>query len=162
MRYNTYSDQLEVLSNEKNATSEGPNYDAFLKLNNSKFIINSTTYQLLNWIDDNNILEKKYFKLLVKHQNNQLYERKYSVLTPASKAQNFNQSDRAARFSTYTEYYLKQDEKAVFITIPQSKKKLIQLFPNIEKEMKLFIKEHKLDIKSSQDLIKLINYSNSI
>ena len=58
-------------------------------------------------------------------------------------------------------YYLKyKDQIAVFL--PTKKKKLVELFPGLEKEISKFIKSQNINLKKESELLTVIDHINDL
>ena len=61
----------------------------------------------------------------------------------------------------YDLYFLKKGD-AVLYKAKNSKKQLVEAFPEKQKEISTFIKSNKLDLKEDQSLVKLLEYYDSL
>jgi hypothetical protein len=71
---------------------------------------------------------------------------------------------KPARFSdnVYSTYFLEDQMNEVSFLNTSSNRKLISHFSNKKDALRIFIKEKKLNIRNESDLIKLIDYINSL
>ncbi len=58
------------------------------------------------------------------------------------------------------EIYIAKNNEA--IELPKKKKDILNFFSHKSKEIELFAKKNKLSFKKSEDLIKIINYYNTL
>ena len=164
LRYNIYSDEIEVIDDNqlKNIGTNKLDLKAFLRLDNSKAIIDGQVIELYNYKDDKSIISKGYFIELNKNKKYTLLQRKRCVLTPAKKAPTFNQASRAAKFNIYNDYYLLTSGDRYPKKIQLKKNSILEMFPDKKYLLKTYIKNKKLKIKKSEDLADIINYAFSL
>ncbi|WP_204346174.1 hypothetical protein [Psychroserpens algicola] len=164
IRYNVYNDQIEILTDvsPENFNSKTPKYDAFLKSNNSKIILDGKTIKSYYYNDDNGNTTNSYFIEVNTTDKYTLLVRKRCVLTPAEKAATPNQADRAARFTIYDDYYMLDKNEQYPRKIEPKQRKLLKTFPAKADALKDYIKKERINLKEEDDLIKLTNYMSTI
>ena len=160
LRYNIYSDEIEVIDEKELNISDGEIKDlgAFLKIDDSHAIIDNQKFNLVNYVDKNDDFQKAYFQELYSNNGTTLLKRFRCVLTPAQKAQTFNEADRAAKFNIYEDYYLQTKESQYPELLSLKKSKIVKAFKGKEKSAKEYIATNKLNLKKEDDLVKLIQF----
>jgi len=152
-----YHDEIEVLNGE-----DLNDYSAFLKLEKSNININNSQIQLYTYKGKSGMPVKGYFIKQATFNNLSYFIKKRCELTPAQKAPNPNQADRAPKFTTYDDYYILKKGETVPEKVELKKKKLLEFFPNQQKEIKTFLKSEKIKLKNKEDLEKLFKYIDSL
>ncbi|MGB3608008.1 MAG: hypothetical protein WA775_09035 [Psychroserpens sp.] len=164
LRYNIYNDQIEILSNDSfdNLNDDEPDYDAFLKTDNSKVVLNGKTIKSYFFNDENGNSTNSYFIEVNSTDKYILLLRKRCVLTPAEKAATPNQADRAAKFTIYDDYYILDRNEIYPMQIELNKRKFLKAFPKMANALKDFIKKEDINLKQEEDLVQLTNYMSTL
>ncbi|AXG68507.1 hypothetical protein KORDIASMS9_00722 [Kordia sp. SMS9] len=61
-----------------------------------------------------------------------------------------------------SEFYIEYGDSGSAVKLPKKKKSLIKLFASKQGDIKSFIKKNKIKLTKEQDLVRLINYANSL
>nr|WP_321244314.1 hypothetical protein [uncultured Psychroserpens sp.] len=164
LRYNVYNDQIEILvdASPENLSLAEPSFDAFLKYDKSKVLLDGKTIRSYYYNDHNDNTVNSYFIEVNKTDKLTLLLRKRCVLTPAEKAATPNQADRAARFTTYDDYYIINEGEKYPKKIELNKRKLLKEFPEQADALKQFIKNENINLDEESDLVKLTNYMSTL
>nr|WP_321233548.1 hypothetical protein [uncultured Psychroserpens sp.] len=164
LRYNVYNDQIEILTDNSavNLNSEMPLYDAFLKTENSKVVLDGKTIKSFYYNDENGNTTNSYFIEVNVTEKFTLLLRKRCILTPAEKAATPNQADRAARFTMYNDYYVLDHNEKYPKKIEAKQRKLLKTFPKQAEALKDYMKKERINLKEEQDLVKLTNYMSTL
>lgn len=164
LRYNVYNDQIEILTDAspQNLEREDPVYDAFLKTDNSKVILNGKTIKSYYYNDENGNTTNSYFVEVNETDKYVLLVRKRCVLTPAEKAATPNQADRAARFTIYDDYYMLDKSEQYPQKIELKTRKFLNAFPKQANALKAYMKQEDINLKEEKDLVKLTNYMSTL
>ncbi len=102
-----------------------------------------------------------YFITLFKGKNYSLLKKITKKYMPSQKAVNSMGKDIAAMYREKEALYLVNDE-GIFTELPSSKRKKIKAFGDLNKEVKTFAKENKLNLNKEKDLIQLISHVDSL
>jgi len=153
LRYNAFSDEIEIKNNNDDK------YSALLK--------NGDTYARI--LDDIYIFIPKdgsnqkghYFKILTTGDHFELYSKTEATFRPPSFAKTSYDSDQPARITQNINYYL-VSKKGDFYELPTSKSKIVKIMGLKKKEINTYIKKQRIHTDKESDLIKLVNYYNSI
>jgi hypothetical protein len=164
LRYNVYNDQIEILvdASPENLNLDEPSFDAFLKYDKSKVVLDGKTIRSYYYNDDNGNTSNSYFIEVNTTDKLTLLLRKRCVLTPAEKAVTPNEADRAAKFTIYDDYYIISEGEKYPKKIELKKRKLLKEFPEQADALKVFIKEEKINLSEESDLVKLTNYMSTL
>jgi hypothetical protein len=156
LRYNAMTDEIEVKEtlyiedSESKALSKSP--DLYVKIMGDMMV----------FVPANEVIENPgYFQ--VKHIGTKynLYKKIAKKYYPAKKARNSFENDVPAKFDDKSVYYLvTQDGK--FEEFGSSKSKKLKLFGNKQAEIKKYVSNGKLDFNDENDLIKIVNYYDTI
>ncbi len=154
IRYNIYSDEIEIKENNE--------LFSLLKIDNSSVIINEQKITYRKYLTDSGKIEGGYFVLLFKGEFLNLYKKLRCKLSSPIKAPTPNQKNRAAKFLTYTDYYVKFNEKSKFKKIKSKQKFILELMNDRKDVIKKLIQEEKIDFKKENDLISIFKEYNNL
>ena len=152
-RYNGYSDEIEMMNS--NGTFGSLKKVDFLRVNlNSKLFVVSSSPDFKNG-------ESGFFIEKVINEKCSLYFKESKSFIKAIPAKSGYHTATKSKFVDESNYYIKFGNGALR-KIPQSKSKLLKLFPDKRDNLKAYISENKIDLKKESDIIKLINYYNTL
>ena len=155
-RYNAYSDDIEIKKgNEKfilNKKSE------FSKI---KFIATKIVYKAYNYIENDS--NKRGYLAQLNPTGTTLLLKKQSILFIDAKTSKtgYDEGSPAQFKKVKDKYFIKINDNNI-VELPKSKKTIAKLFPKYEKEILSYIKKQGINIKKEIDLIKLIDYVNTL
>ncbi|MBV1924678.1 MAG: hypothetical protein KUG68_11695 [Flavobacteriaceae bacterium] len=154
LRYNIYSDEIEIKEN-KNSKE----YSALIKNQDYTIVIDERIYVSipLNGSEENG----NYFNVLVPEGRFKLYKKSSISFQKAKPAVTSYDRDRPAKFTTLNTFYL-VDHNGKFYELPSKSSKFYKVFKEKSSNLKSFAKKGKINIKKEKDLIRLINYYNSL
>jgi hypothetical protein len=157
-RYNALNEEIEI----KKTASEEEAYKALTKDKEVSLLINANPLSFKTFVTEKNATINGYLSLIQKGSKYDLYERTLVKFTEGQPAQNSFVAAVPSRFTKFTEFYFQKNDVNRIDQIPQKNKKLIKLVDESKREeLKVFLKENDLNIKSEQDLIKVFDYLNS-
>ena len=156
LRYNIFSDEIEI---KKSDADKEDSYGALIKDPATFVKIFNDIYVFVPFEGNNE--EGNYFTVLAEESVFDLYKKTDVSYTAPFKARTSYERDRPAAFEKKSTYYL-VSKAGVFYELPSSKSKIIKAMSKKGKEIKAFIKRNKTDIKSENDIIKLVKYYNSL
>lgn len=151
MRYNIYNDVIEVKDKDQ-LSGLKKSFDFYVSLSNKE-------YHFAEYYDDSNMIKKGYFILLYRGTNIELFSRRTQKYKEAVPTKNSFQTKQPAEFVDYEAFYMKIED--TLLEIPTNKKELTGLFPEIEADVKKFMKANKISLKSENDVIELFTYIDS-
>ncbi|MCH2490221.1 MAG: hypothetical protein MK211_08735 [Flavobacteriales bacterium] len=155
MRYNSYSDEIEMKKNENEenygALLKSP--DLFVKIFNDVYI----------FVPKNGSTEEGgYFKILSPNDHYDLYKKTTTTFSQPYEARTTYEQNRPAKFSSTHTYYLVSKRDGKFVELPTSRSKALKVMSVKKKEVKKFMNDRRIDVSEEADLIKLVSYFNSI
>lgn len=148
LRYNAYTDEFEMKDSKQAIV-------AVLKKSNIVVEILSTRYKLFDYGG-----KLRYFTVLNTEGTTQLLKRDIKKFFKAKDAQNGYSSSKPARFVLKSEFFFKKSNSIRQINL--NKKTILAALNEKAAKLKKFIKTNKLKLKNEDEVIKLINYYNSI
>jgi len=151
MRYNIYNDVIEVKDKDQ-LSGLLRSFDLYVTLSNKE-------YHFAEYFNESNTIKKGYFILLYRGTNIELFLRKTQKYKEAVPPKNSFQPKQPAEFVDYEAFYMKQE--GALLEIPTNKKELTGQFPEIEADLKKFMKANKISLKSENDVIELFTYIDS-
>jgi hypothetical protein len=154
LRSNVFSDEFEV---KEDVQSE--NISALIKSNDLEVFLANKHYILRPFVEKG-IEKEGYFNVISEGKGLGIYERKTKVFKEGKKAADSFHIDFPPSFTDESELFY--DKNGLMLVYPQNKKDLLILFSDHEKELTSFIKKTKINTKSNEDLIKIIDYYNSL
>ncbi|WP_156168344.1 hypothetical protein [Kordia zhangzhouensis] len=158
IRYNAALDDMEVIQSTDTLIMNKNNRSYVIKQNKGNI-----TYKILEY-DESDGDRLGYYVQLTDDSKITLYRKDRKKFVEEKKASyNGNLGGVSAKFkSERSEFFIEIDGSGSAILVPRRKKDVIKLFPGKEKEVEKFIKEKKIKTTKEEDLIKLINYINTL
>ena len=158
-RYNAYKGDMEIKVDGK---AKPIALDITKQDYTIIFVNTKVTYKVYNYLNDKNNSQRG-FLVDVKINDNASLLRKESIkFVQATAAQSSYQKDTPAQFKRLKDaYYIKYKDNAI-VEMPKKKKEIAAMFPEKSKEILKFIKSEKIKTSKEKDLIKLVDYINSI
>ena len=153
LRYNAYSDEMEISSNPMAKVSE----KILLKNNKVACIIGGEKYRYLGFIAEKNTPSVGYLKELFNGIIFSFYQKKYKIYMEATTARTSLERSFPARFVEKTEYYYSINNGELN-QLKLSKKKILSRLKNYSILIKSFIKNNGSNLKSLEDVIAMFNY----
>lgn len=159
VRYNALRDEFEV---------KGEN-DIAYALNKYRrdivveLIALKKTYQVFGYLDKNGNENFGYFVDLGKDKSNvKLLKKEKIIFTKEKLAVTSYDTAKPAEYKRGNdEYYIKIND-ANAIELPNGKKNIANLFPKNSKKVLAYIKSEKIKTNREEDLLKLVNYINTL
>ncbi|WP_146240755.1 hypothetical protein [Mesonia algae] len=155
LRYRIFDDTFEARkSTDDEATlflERSNQYD--IKYNNLHFVFINKLPVFINEANNGYVL------VLSENEKISLCKRLSQKYIPGQKTNSPMESDKKARLINKENYFININN--ILIEVEPDKRNAYKAFPNHQKELKQFIKDHKLKFKESskdEDLIKLVSY----
>lgn len=150
MRYNAFSDQIEMENNNSvSALIKDP--DLIVKILNNVYVLVP-----LNGSNE----DGGYFNLVMDGEHYDLYKKTKATFIQPYYAKTSYESDRDPRFDKVKNYYLVSNGK--FYEIPNRESQIMKVMDDKKKEVKSFMKKNTLDLDEEKDLAKIIKYYDSL
>lgn len=153
LRYNAYADEIEV---KKNMTDE--DYGALAK---SPDIYVNMLNDIYVYVTNERFPDKSgYFNVLLEGDRYSLYKKVVSTFSPRQEPKSTYDRGAPASFNKTTTYYLVDDGS--FYQMPSTRSKIMRMMGDKRKDVQNFVKENKLDVRNETDLVKVIEYFDSL
>jgi len=153
LRYNAFSDELEMVSNPQLKKSE----TILIKNNKVACIIDGKQYRYLGYLNENEPPAVGYVIELYKGKKLSLYERNEKVYMEATQARTSLERSFPARFVDNKRYYIAEDNGSLN-EIKFSKRKINLALKDYSSEIKTFISTTKKKLKKTEEVIELLLY----
>jgi len=160
VKYNALMDEIVVLG-EDDATY---GLDKHGRRDITITILGSRkSYQVFNYLDDRDFETIGYFIHVTPLDSNiKLLKKERIKFVDAKKSINsYSQSEPAHYKRENDKYYIKNKDQ-IAVLLPANKKKIAQLFPDIEKAILKFIKAQNINVKKETGLVAIINHINQL
>lgn len=152
LRYNIYNDAMELYKDGQ-----------FHRIKKTEictdFIINEHLFKFVNNFE-NEKLQSLYLEVVLTTQNISFYKKHRVIFIKPESAKPFQEA-RPAKFKTINpRYYISINNHN--LTSFNSNKELLNLFPEIQSELKSNIKKNKLKYRNEDDLVEILTFANSL
>ena len=154
-RHNAYNEEIEI----KQTNSEAASILGLSKDKNIRLVVNGKSTSFKTIVDRNGNTKNAYLTLLA-DGDYKLYKHLEVVFKEAKKAENSFVTGSPAKFTQFTEYFLEKPDAKRIDQIELNTKKFIQCVG--KDELKSFLKENKIKLKSESDLIKAVDFLNNL
>lgn len=153
LRYNAYSDEIEMKNDDK--------ITALFKRPYISAKIGDSTYEILDYTTADNQNKTGYFVVIRTNGSHKFYRKDYKIFKPGKQAASTYKKDTAPTFEDRRDYYVLLENNANLRGLKLKKKSITELLGK-ESELNSFIKKNKLDLKNESDLVKLFRYYNTL
>lgn len=159
IRYNAALDDMEVIQDTDTLLVNRNNRNYVIKQNKGNIV-----YRILHYDESKADNKLGYYVQLTEGTNVKLYRKDRKKFVESKQASyNGNLGGTSAKFKKQkSEFYVEYNGSGDAVKLPKKKKAMINAFQGKEKEVKKYIKENKIKVTKEQDLIKLVNYVNSL
>ena len=156
LRYNAFTDQIEI---KRTGQSEA---EALLQDSKVSCYLNNEKLSYMEYVNKKGDLEKGYLVSIWTGENYQLYERRAKAFKAGQVQKTSLHIPTPDKFVDRINYYVSKDGSTPTFMNP-SKKGITPVFgADMEKEIRTYIKENKLDLGDKRDLQQVLVYANSI
>lgn len=152
-RYNALFDEIEIKTD-----IEDPNY--VVKTAKIDVVINGEKFVYRQYFDEET--EQMKFGFLVVYTENEkysVYKRYFKELQEPKKSNTAITPDTPAKINGKPKFYYKDKNTTKIEEVSKSKKTYIKAYPS--KDVKGYFKSHKVNFKSTDDIIALLEFCNS-
>lgn len=154
MRYNVYTDVIEVNSGDDNV-------GALLKANYITVRLNDKTFKTYDVYNENGVIVQKYMEVLSEANGIALLKGYNKELKEGQKAATSYHKDKAPSIVNAETYYIKSGASAPVAIEKLKEKYVLAAFDSkVSKKMETIIEEEDIKIKSEKDVVKLIKAYN--
>jgi len=159
VRYNAYDDEIEIEIDEGNIQNFNKNIKGVVVT----MLNDDLKFTSISYVDDINGLTRGYLTPLTENNKKvKLFSRKAIKLIEAKPAVTSYDKDKPAEFKVIGDTPYISVNDAYARELPKNKKDIAKLFPENSKDVLNFIKKNKIKTSREADLIKLINYLNTL
>ncbi len=155
LRYNVYNDVIELKKHSNDQKIGG-----LIKSENIYAIINNREYHYKKYLDSHSNTKEGYFILLKKGKHSNLYLKKTKEFKDKVMPKDNFEKEKPAQFTDDQSYYLQKGE--VLVRVASRKKKFLQEYPDLSKQLGKYIKSEKINLRSEKDVIKIFNYLDTL
>lgn len=152
MRYNAYNDAVEILD-ENGATRK------LLRRSNIKAVFDGKTYEVIDYDLAGNI-KKGYFNPL-NEGNTVLYFRPKKIFLQAEKPDNGYDTYDPPHYKDVSSFYIKKENQPAE-EVKLSKRNVLKALGDKTVLLKKFIDKYDLNLKDESDVIRLLNYYDTL
>ena len=153
IRYNAYSDEMEIASSPLTKISE----NILIKNNKVFCIIDGKTYRYLGFNEDSQPPAVGYLKELFKGELFSFYERKFKLYMEATAARTSLERSFPARFVEKIQYYYSVNNGEIN-QIKLSKKNILNEFKTYSSSIKQFMEKNNNKLKSLEEVVEMFNF----
>ncbi|MFK7747934.1 MAG: hypothetical protein AB8B65_06075 [Kordia sp.] len=158
VRYNVALDVMEVIQKNDTLIMDKKNRSYVIEQNKGNI-----TYKILQYVESQNDDKLGYYIQLTNGKNVKLYRKDRKKFVEVKRAAYGSINGSSAKYKEQkSEYYIEYGDNGTAVKLPRKKKSVIKLFVSKEKEVKAFIKKNKIKFTKEQDLMKFVNYVNSL
>ncbi len=157
VRYNAYTDQVEVENENKEVfslTKKNPYQTIFISSTQKKI-------QLLNYKIDNNEING-YLVELLNENKIALYRRDKVNLQKGKEPKNSYESFVPTRMIKANEEYYLSIKGEIPVKISKNRKQIQELFPEKKEELNLFFKKNDYSLKDEKSLIEIAKFLSTL
>lgn len=159
-RHNAYNDEIEIKDYPEDPEKLSLHTDKRFRL-----LSGDKELSLKNLVIEDGSYRNGYLNLISRGERFKLYTRTKVKFTEATQPVNSLVRPTPDKFTNYTDYYYSDSKKELDVAyyLKDRKRKFIQSFDkSIAGKLKDFIKEHKINVKKQEDLIKVFSFLNSL
>ncbi|MFK7782235.1 hypothetical protein [Psychroserpens sp.] len=158
VRYNAFNDVVEV--KKDNGDLDALNKE--LTGITITLIKDKKSYRAYNYIDSKTGENKSGYFVIASNSPKPLLVKEKIVFKDKQKAKSGYDKARPAEYKRKDDLYFTLNEKGIAIELPSNKKELAKTFPKHTKDVLSFIKANKIKTSKQNDLIRLLNYINTL
>ncbi len=153
LRYNAYQDEIQMKDPQNNTI-------ALLKRDYIKVQIRNDRFHVMSFeLADGSA--KQGYLISLNEGKVSLFKRYKKIFIEGQEATSSYGSDKPAKLEEEVTYFLKKED-GVARELKLKKKELLNMLSDKESDLKAYISENKLKLKSAEEVVQLLNYYNSI
>ncbi|MEM6687305.1 MAG: hypothetical protein AAF617_16110 [Bacteroidota bacterium] len=159
VRYNAALDVMEVIQGEDTLVLNKDNRNYKVIQSNGNII-----YRILEDNESNSDEKLGFYIQLTDGEKIKLHRKDRKKFTEVTRtAYGSNTSSTYAKYKEQkSEFFIEYGDSGTAVKLPKKKKSLLKLFAGKEGDIKKFLKKNSIKLSKEKDLIKLINYANSL
>lgn len=160
MRYNAYRNEVEILDNLSKDS-----YYSLLKRAYIKVEIDGKLYRIYTYVDNDKSIKTSYFTDLNEGPLKLLFKPE-ALLKQARSPSTSYEKYSPPTYVWNSSYYIldnrNKDSENHAVKVRLTKNNILDFTGSKKNEMKLYVKEKKLNLRKEQDVIAFLNYFNSL
>ena len=155
VRFNAYNGTVEVKISGTKVVLLGDSIAYIIKLEDGSGKI----YHTRNFYDSKGILDNSFFQLIHQSEGYDLFLREKIRYNKAVKAEGYKDAEPASFKPVGGEYFVTDlwEKTPRLVLLPKKMSSFLELFPGQTKSLKKFIREHKLKLDNTEDLVQIMN-----
>ncbi|KSA12447.1 hypothetical protein [Maribacter dokdonensis] len=160
MRYNAYRNEVEILDNLSKDS-----YYSLLKRAYIKVEIDGKLYRIYTYVDNDKSIKTSYFTELNEGPLKLLFKPEAllkQARTPSTSYEKYSPPTYVWNSSYYILDNRNKDSENHAVKVRLTKNNILDFTGSKKNEMKLYVKENKLNLRKEQDVIAFLNYFNSL
>lgn len=160
MRYNAYRNEVEILDNLSKDS-----YYSLLKRAYIKVEIDGKLYRIYTYVDNDKSIKTSYFTELNEGPLKLLFKPEAllkQARTPSTSYEKYSPPTYVWNSSYYILDNRNKDSENHAVKVRLTKNNILDFTGSKKNEMKLYVKEKKLNLRKEQDVIAFLNYFNSL
>ncbi|WP_299222749.1 hypothetical protein [uncultured Psychroserpens sp.] len=160
VRLNAYSDVIEIEDQENKKFT----IDKSIKDVTITFLKSGSVFELIDYLDNDNIDRAYFSHLSSKDSKIKLFKSSPVILVKYSQVSNGYSSPKPSTYKKSSDkfYIKKQGDGELAVRVPKNKKGIAKLFPEHQNAILKYIKSESIKTTKEEDLIKLIDYINTL
>lgn len=160
MRYNAFRNEVEILDNLSKDS-----YYSLLKRAYIKVEIDGKLYRIYTYVDNDKSIKTSYFTELNEGPLKLLFKPEAllkQARTPSTSYEKYSPPTYVWNSSYYILDNRNKDSENHAVKVRLTKNNILDFTGSKKNEMKLYVKEKKLNLRKEQDVIAFLNYFNSL
>ena len=151
MRYNAYTDEFEL-----------DNGQAVPKEADIKVDLGNSIYQFMNYMDKGSHKKEKGYLTPLNEGNTVLFLKTRKEYLKASIPKTGFDTYEEAKFKNDLGHYLLKKDRTIAEEIKLNKKSILKEIDNGSGDLKKYVSDNNLDLKEEKDVVRLLDYYNSL
>jgi len=156
VRYNAYSDQIEVKKPNAEITALVPEKDLVITTSDLRY-----NYEFVSYTTEDSENMMGYLNRIVNNTNVKIYTRMKVIFQPEVPSNGYQQLKPANYKKLPLKYFIKIKDGSI-VELSTNKKKVGKLFPGKEAQVTDFIGKNKLSLDKEADITKLADFLNTL
>ena len=158
LRYNAFSDEIEMGKNK----FQNESVEIVQKNENIVCYIGDEIFLFKNYKNEIENIKKGYLNLIFDGKKSKIYRSNRKIFMEATQARTSLERAFPARYIDQKSYYISLNDFNEINYLKLSKKYILKLINNKEKNIKKFISENNLKLKNEIDLIKVFLFYDTL
>lgn len=157
IRYNAYRDEMEIKENLNQ-----PDISAKVMLKSPDIYVRIANEVFVYLPLDTTGMKSGYFQVYFEGTKFELYKKITKDFLEGFESANSYTRDVPAVYKQKENFFLHVKDTGVFMELPSSKRKKLDAFGSLKKQVKNYTKDEDLNINREKDLIKAVEYADGL